>query len=466
MMAGMAPRTVALALALAAGLAAAAPAHAAGPLDLRLSTDRRTLVATANDRATFVDGAVLVTAHGSPLELQAARDASGRILVAQRTPAGMLPTAAASATFSRGLAGFLHYQVLRADGSVALEGRRAWCPNAFDGDYPGDCGYVLARSVVWGLGAGKEVDADLHLLAGGLAPATYRLEVALDPDGVLPAQVRGNDALAVALRVRRERGRRLTALARRRPAPAAFARRAGGAPPQGGLPDLAALPPAHVELEGSRLAFDSMIANLGTGPLIVRGTGRRTRGRRQAAEQVLLGRGRIVARRPAGEMETNERRGHDGHWHYRDAARYRLRDAAGRVVARSGKVGFCLMNTDQVDLHFGRPPWTLSPPDRTTCRGRRPQERLDPGWGDRYLQVVAGQALNVRRLPNGTYTLEVEVNPAGRLTEVTAANNLAGRPVVLGGEGRGRTLQVPPVGGVDTVAELAAASELDGLFPG
>jgi hypothetical protein len=110
--------------------------------------------------------------------------------------------------------------------------------------------------------------------------------------------------------------------------------------------------------------------------LLVRGTGRRTRRGRQAAVHVLPG-----ARHTAGEMETDDRQGH-GHWHYRDAARYRLRDAAGRVVARSGKVGFCLINTHQVDLRFDArrapSPRRSAPP--ATAVG--PQQRLEAGWGD------------------------------------------------------------------------------------
>ncbi len=151
-------------------------------------------------------------------------------------------------------------------------------------------------------------------------------------------------------------------------------------------------------------------------------------------------------------LELEARRAHD-----------RLRDARGRVVARSGKVGFCLVNSLPVDLRLDRPRWTLLPPPGGNCVGRRPSMRIDAGWGDLYYQDVPGQALDLRGVRNGAYTLEITVNPDGAILDASGLNDVAGRTVVLGGRGRRRTLVLPPVAGVDTVAELRAAAA-SGLF--
>jgi hypothetical protein len=208
-------------------------------------------------------------------------------------------------------------------------------------------------------------------------------------------------------------------------------------------------------VEGGRLAFDAVVANVGEGSLLVRGAGARShRARRQAAYQLLADGRRVVARRRTRDLVRDDRDGH-GHWHVDGLARYRLRDAAGRVVARSGKVGFCFLNTTPVDLRFERPAWTLVPPDDGNfCEGRRPFERLDPGWGDLYVQSVAGQALDIRRVPNGAYRIEVAVNADGSLLESDRTNDVVARTVVLGGRPGRRTVQLPPFGGVDTMAEM------------
>lgn len=218
-----------------------------------------------------------------------------------------------------------------------------------------------------------------------------------------------------------------------------------------------ALPPADVRLRGSGLSFDSLVANVGPGSLVVRGTGRLRRPGRQRAEQLLTSGLRVVARRRTSDLVDDTRGGH-GHWHLEHAARYRLRDASGRVVARSGKVGFCLVNSLPVALRLDSPAWTLTPPFGGDCGSRRPSMRIDPGRGDLYLQDVAGQALDVRGLPDGAYRLEVAVDPRRSLLQATRANDVAGRTIVLGGGRGARTLQVPPVDGVDTVAEIAATT--------
>ena len=53
-------------------------------------------------------------------------------------------------------------------------------------------------------------------------------------------------------------------------------------------------------------------------------------------------------------------------------------------------------------------------------------------------------------MPNGTYYIRITANPLGRLAEVTTANNVSVRQVVLGGTARHRTVDVPPFGNVNS----------------
>ena len=69
---------------------------------------------------------------------------------------------------------------------------------------------------------------------------------------------------------------------------------------------------------------------------------------------------------------------------------------------------------------------------------------------DTYTVDTPGQPIDVTRVPNGTYALKIEANPAGRLREVTRADDVALRTIVLAGRPGRRTVSAPPADGVDT----------------
>jgi hypothetical protein len=71
-------------------------------------------------------------------------------------------------------------------------------------------------------------------------------------------------------------------------------------------------------------------------------------------------------------------------------------------------------------------------------------EFLDAGWGDDYLQAVAGQAFNITHVPNGHYFIQVQANATGSIYERDLTNNVSLREVILKGKPGARRVIVPP----------------------
>jgi hypothetical protein len=467
------------ALALLGALAAPAGAVAA-PLDLRLTRAgdadaRRGPIdaATGPQGVLFLESGLRVVARGAALELQATRRPDGTVAVerAVHGPAGLTwaPTALHARSMAHGLQDLLHLRLVRG-GRTVLDRRLDLCPNAAVAftprgarkrrDFPAGCGYLLSRRVPWGIGRDSAVEAAAYgmlPLGRRLRPGRYRAALEVDPADAL-GQPDAGDRLRFTLRVRRagRSGVAHTASARAAAARVAAASRAAAAGPprrpapvrpgDPGLPDLVPLPSAAVALRDGRLLFDAMVANLGPGPLVVRGPRRRGR----LATQLFERHGRVVGGRRVGELEYAHGHPHR-HWHFHDLARYRLRDARGRVVLRSEKIGFCFMNTHPVDVSYGDPA-TPATPDQTEGCGLRGRQRIDAGWGDLYALGYDGQALDVRGLPNGEYLIEIAVDAGRRLAQTTRDNDVAQRRILLTGPRGGRRVVVPPVEGVDTAA--------------
>ncbi len=162
--------------------------------------------------------------------------------------------------------------------------------------------------------------------------------------------------------------------------------------------------------------------------------------------------GEVVGRAPVGTMEFDDDPGHH-HWHFLQFARYRLLDSTRAVAVRSHKQSFCIGPSDPVDLTLPGATTRASLIGFFNACGTPTvlwvRERLPLGWGDTYLQSVAGQAFDITTVPNGSYFIEVEVNPAHLLYEQDTANNSSFRRVILRGDAGHRRVCVPPLGGVD-----------------
>jgi hypothetical protein len=222
------------------------------------------------------------------------------------------------------------------------------------------------------------------------------------------------------------------------------------------LPDLAALPAWGIYVDNrpnkSFLSFGATVWTDGASSMVVEGF-RRSDVDIMDAYQYFYVDGDPIGRAQVGEMEYDERRGHQ-HWHFLQFAKYSLLDSTQSEIVISKKEAFCLAPTDAIDLAL--PDAVLNPGEiglGTACGSRNSiwtRETLPLGWGDTYQQSLPGQSFNITSLANGTYYIAVEANPTGSLYEQTDANNVELREIVLSGKPGNRKVTVPPWNGIDS----------------
>jgi hypothetical protein len=439
----------ALALFLAPG------AHARPALDLQLRNDRTEPIELTHPvgvPADLVLPNLYVVAAGQPLELEAIRspETRWRIRVRRRVPTSRghawRGTRLRASSFPAGLDDFFLIRVRDGRGRVRARLRSPFCPNtgqaAVDplgpgvrrtSRFPFSCGHPFARRVPWGIERSWAASASQTAGSLDLPDGGYVAEVVMDPGHLLPDARRSNNHVRVALRVVSDSGgdEPPATAARRRPRVLA--------------PDLFALPASGVSAgqENGRdlVLFNSMIGNAGPGPLVLEG--RRNPPGPKPAVQKLRRAGGGWMTHPAGVFVYDASDGHF-HWHYNHLARYRLLDAAGRAVRTSGKIGFCFVPTDVVDLPLGGHVATNEELELSNCGtsfSRSVKMLLPAGYGDEYSQSVAGQALDVTGLPDGRYAIEVAIDPPRRLRQVTHANDRSLRTIILGGTPGTRTVR-------------------------
>jgi hypothetical protein len=163
--------------------------------------------------------------------------------------------------------------------------------------------------------------------------------------------------------------------------------------------------------------------------------------------------GRVVGRARAGTMGFDSKKGHN-HWHFEQFARYQLLNSGRNLAVRSHKVGFCIAPSEPVNLlapHAVWQPTSLGFGD-FTCglpTALWVQEMMPVGWGDTYVQSVAGQAFDITSVPDGTYYIEVIANPQHVLYESNTRNDVSLRKVILGGTSGHRMVKVPAWHGID-----------------
>jgi hypothetical protein len=132
----------------------------------------------------------------------------------------------------------------------------------------------------------------------------------------------------------------------------------------------------------------------------------------------------------AGEMIYVSADGHH-HWHLQRVAKYSLWNSAKTAeVAPAQKVGFCLEDSQHVEVKIGpkEPAYADSSSEhpRHFCQQYRPNatgvfEGLSPGWRDVYERELSFQWVDASDVLPGEYWLREDVNPLGVIKETGGA---------------------------------------------
>ena len=194
---------------------------------------------------------------------------------------------------------------------------------------------------------------------------------------------------------------------------------AGSATPL--IPNLQPLRAANLRIEqpgGGRtyLRFSTTTTNGGAGPLeIIGGATDQATGKQQVHQRVYNSDG-TYAQYFAGSFEWHETH---GHMHFNDFAIYTLDavNAPGASQRTSAKTTFCIIDTTRTKGFKNGP----RRPAYTTCGAA--VQGMSVGWGDTYGSTLPGQAVDVTGLPDGDYTLAIEVDPKGRIIETNESDN-------------------------------------------
>ena len=204
------------------------------------------------------------------------------------------------------------------------------------------------------------------------------------------------------------------------------------------LPDLVQAAPSALQITRAgprarrvyRLGFESAVANLGDGPLIINGHRPGLETGTMDADQVIERDGAPQQVIPGAAQLRYVISPDHRHWHLLGFDRYELRRAGERVPAvRDRKTGFCL--GDRYPAAKRRLPAAPASPVYTgRCGLGEPellgiQEGISVGYGDNYQANLEGQYLQLTGLPSGRYVLVHRVNAERGLRELDYKNNAA-----------------------------------------
>lgn len=230
---------------------------------------------------------------------------------------------------------------------------------------------------------------------------------------------------------------------------------ANAADPQ--LPNLTPLKPFDIQLEFAddfdftkpheALRFSTSSFNSGEYPLELLGAPPEGASRTVANQCVQWNDRVCTARQPAGHFDFHASH---GHWHLDDFALYELRrltkkgkpDMTERgLVATSGKVSFCMMDTANQGEADPADPFD-STGFYVSCSGVF--QGISAGWADIYTWDLPGQQILVENVPDGDYALVITSNASEQLLETSYEDNTSVAKIRLGTPPvcMGRTVEV------------------------
>lgn len=215
---------------------------------------------------------------------------------------------------------------------------------------------------------------------------------------------------------------------------AVFASSAGADGVPALLPDLDPRAPTSVKAvsatDGSGhifVTFKVTIANLGTGPLIVRGHRASTAEPGMTAEQVIeLSDGATVTVPSVGALVYDAEY---PRWGFQPYQTYELRASDGSLVGTGPDMNFCVEDNTNADLNVVMPGEPASKV-YVGCGKRQPtllslDVGISVGWQNQHAAGKKGQMIDITSLPSGQYVLVHRVNPGGLLTESNTVNDVA-----------------------------------------
>ncbi|HZN68745.1 MAG TPA: lysyl oxidase family protein [Tepidisphaeraceae bacterium] len=167
------------------------------------------------------------------------------------------------------------------------------------------------------------------------------------------------------------------------------------------------------------LRLTTAVANVGSGPLELRGGESRPDGTQEVFQRVYDGGGGSTDHL-AGSFTHHP---DHGHIHFDDFTRYSIREIrpggrVGDVLGSGQKVSFCLI--DQY-AHASLPGSPAAAVYVDCSDGSR--QGISVGWADVYQKGLPDQWVDVTDIPAGRYWLEVVVDPDDRITESDESNN-------------------------------------------
>ena len=112
------------------------------------------------------------------------------------------------------------------------------------------------------------------------------------------------------------------------------------------------------------------------------------------------------------------------HYHYTGYAGYELLDESGKQAATGRKQAFCLVDARR----YVTDDETVSSDARYNCAS----QGIQRGWSDIYESKVPCQYIDITDVPDGNYTLRVDINTDRGLPESDYSNNFMEIPVALG----------------------------------
>lgn len=192
------------------------------------------------------------------------------------------------------------------------------------------------------------------------------------------------------------------------------------------LPDLKLNPPQQLFIEesekGKIIHFSTGFINQGKGPLEIEGKPDEAAGRTKAVQKILKKDGTSESR-TLGEFILHPE--HD-HWHIEKYSLFELWSLKGnrekdKLLATTEKLSFCLWDEYEYDLKLEN-----APRERKylgVCNNEI--QGISVGWSDVYEADIAGQEVDISKIPDGSYMIRSVINLDKKIMESNYDNNEA-----------------------------------------